>query len=55
MIRFDEELRVVLSIGGLHSFVRLRMEAFIFPIIEVTGCAKQADTNELVKSNLTKG
>jgi len=25
------------------------------PVIVVTGCAKQADTNELVKSNLTKG
>jgi len=23
--------------------------------IRATGCAKQADTNELVKSNLTKG
>jgi hypothetical protein len=27
----------------------------MLPIIVVIGCAKQADTNELVKSNLTKG
>ena len=50
MIRFDEELRVVLSIGGLHSFVRLRMEAFIFPIIEVTEHVMEGiwDLRELV-------
>ena len=30
-------------------------DSMLFPVIEVTGCAKKADTNELVKSNLTKG
>ena len=30
-------------------------QVITFPVIVVTGCAKKADTNELVKSNLTKG